>query len=127
MRDFLPGLGEKSSGDGDMKKAGSGKGELDIVCLSSRSVCCGRWFSQNNGKNNSHKNNFDFKSCSVYLQDLASCVNAITHLNKYCGDVSARCIFFLRKTESLVLHVNTMVLHHLALFILIAICLMLFI
>ena len=33
MRDLLPGLGEKSSGDGDMKKAGSGKGELDIVCL----------------------------------------------------------------------------------------------
>ena len=68
--------------------------------LSPTPVCCGCWVSHNNDKNKSDKNNLNLKhnlkiekSCSVYLQDIASHVKTVSDLNKLCGDGSAKCIY----------------------------------
>ena len=68
-----------------------------LVSLFSRPVCRGWWVSHNNGKNKSDQNisnlKHNLKSCSVYLQDIASHVNSISDLYKLCGDSSAKCIY----------------------------------
>ena len=66
-------------------KEGSGKGELNVICLA--------FFLTK--YNNCDKINFDLKRnlkyFSVHLQDIVSHVNTITDLNKLCGDGSVKC------------------------------------
>ena len=113
-----------------------------LVSLSSWSVCRGWWVSHSNSKNNRDKNNLNLKCnksfCSVHFQDIASLVNTIADRNMLHGDGSAKCIYEWKSKRyqmENILSTNKpvstaskkmFVLQRLALFISIAICLILF-